>query len=449
MSYQFVIAQTNTANSKLTDTLQSAYPNHFSIGFQVNAMNYFGDLSPSTNFYSTDLALTRAGFGVYLSRTFGKYFSLRAGLLYGRLRGDDFEANDPNSSDFSTQMRYARNLHFRNDIFEFNLAGHFNLLPLNTTNIKNKLIKFTPYFLAGGGVFYHNPQGRMPADQGGNWIDLQPLRTEGQGLASRPSNYSNWQFNFIGGVGVKMSLGEKLELGIESGVRFLFFDYIDDVSNTYPDQTTLQSDLSRSMSNRSNEVLSATYGQARDLRNAGLELTGERRGNPFNNDAYIVTNINLAIKLLPKKKKDEPKEKTTNPVKKDPVKQDTLQKDTVQQVKQLPKDTAQSKPPINLDDPNLIMIVITSRPIEGENVLVFQPGSVAIDETVTNKLDKIAADLLQNPDKFIEIHSDDYGKDLNSISEWTGYYFDRHHAVQDYFEGLGINKERVLLIVPK
>ena len=51
-----------------------------SVGFSLNGMNYFGDITPLTNFASARLGATRAGAGVSITRRFYPRISGRFGL---------------------------------------------------------------------------------------------------------------------------------------------------------------------------------------------------------------------------------------------------------------------------------------------------------------------------------------------------------------------------------
>ena len=60
----------------------------------------------------------------------------------------------------------------------------------------------SPYILAGIGYFHFNPQ----ANLNDNYVDLQPLHTEGQGFAEYPNvkEYKLSQINFPVGIGSKI-----------------------------------------------------------------------------------------------------------------------------------------------------------------------------------------------------------------------------------------------------
>ncbi len=314
------------------------------IGVTVNALNYFGDLSPLSNATSTDISFTRPGIGLFAQHRFGPRYSLRLTASWGRLSGSDesAEATDPDAF-----FRYARGLHFRNDIKELSLVAIFDLFPNNGT--ASTRVVFTPYLYVGGGLMFHNPQALAPAGllsadgsphpQAGQWVDLEPLGTEGQ-YATLPADYppvetySKMQINFPLGLGIRYRVSSNMDFSFEMGARFLFFDYIDDVSDRYIDLglfNTGDSDqdiLARALSDRSREATFANSGTARNQAIIDSRLTlqdyvsagdgnvyttyggfgrfrgatdtgdpGNIRGNSEDNDFYWVTSLQLSYIL--------------------------------------------------------------------------------------------------------------------------------------------------------
>ncbi len=297
------------------------------IAFSINALNYFGDLAPLSNRFSTDISFTRPGFGLTFGHRFGPRYTLRGTFMYGTLRGDDFESADPNDED--ARFRYVRNLHFRNRIKELNLVAMFDLFENEGTYISR--VQFTPYVYAGLAVFHHNPQAIVPdTDRNGNplpdageWVDLKPLGTEGQytdlpdgAVNSGISEYSLWQIAIPAGIGVRYRLNQVFDLSFEIGFRYTFTDYLDDVSQNYVDTNilTAESDgdnaVARALADRSWEPTAAVSGSERDFAaiNAtasdingdgffngfGTESRDNIRGNTDDNDLYFVTTIKVA-----------------------------------------------------------------------------------------------------------------------------------------------------------
>ncbi len=237
--------------------------NYWSVGFQLNAMNYFGDLNPQTDFASTEISLTRPGFGLQAEYKFHPNFRIRFGAIAGRLQGDDFVSANPDNP--NTIYRYARNLHFRNDILEVSSIFIFDLLS-NKERFYNER-SFVPYLFGGVGVFYHNPKAKVPlasAIQPGEWVSLQPLGTEGQGRAGFRNKYSKVQVSFPVGIGFRIHVSPRVNLSIESGMRITMTDYLDDVSGEYAGYEILGDDLARIMSDRSGELNAALGSETRN-----------------------------------------------------------------------------------------------------------------------------------------------------------------------------------------
>ena len=295
-----------------------------SVTFHISSMNYFGDLAPKSSAASTDISFTRPGVGFSFQRKVLPRISIRGGILYGRLKGSDFESADPN--DDNARFRYVRNLQFRNDILELSLSGVVDLIPNYGTFVTRPTL--VPYIFAGVAVFRHNPQGLVPDTdinsgsalaEAGQWVDLEPLGTEGQySDGSGVSTYSTVQLAIPVGLGVRYRLTQALDLSLEVGYRHLFFDHIDDVGGQYVDLGSLNSDLARAMSDRSREVNYVDSGSPRELTNPNVEEIVSRtasyvgadgrtynvisgygqpgnniRGNSGDDDIYVVTSIKL------------------------------------------------------------------------------------------------------------------------------------------------------------
>jgi hypothetical protein len=281
----------------------------------IGVMNYFGDLNPLSQYVSTDISKTRPGFSVGIMRKYSSRLHVRLGASWGRLTASDFDAAD--SQHPRHRYRYARNTHFRNDIYELSLMAYYDLRQSQFTYYKRA--NATPYLVLGIAGFYHNPIARTPEEFGNRWVALRPLRTEGQGLtrASDGSKYgkmySNFQVAIPVGAGAKFKLNDRWDLWFDVSYRILFTDYIDDVSGNYANPNDLPSDLSRAMANRTMELVDARKGGTRDLvvqqlngiipdqrgnpTINGYGNDGDKRGEVNNVDIYIVTNIHLSYIL--------------------------------------------------------------------------------------------------------------------------------------------------------
>lgn len=291
------------------------------LALSINAFNYFGDLSPLSRNASTDISFTRPGIGVMFGHRFGPRYTLRGSFTYGTIRGDDFESADPNDED--ARFRYVRNLQFRNRIKELAVTAVFDLFKNEGSYISR--LQFTPYVFAGFAVFHHNPQALVPnedrfgnpVDQAGEWVDLEPLGTEGQysdlpadAVNSGIEPYSLIQFAIPAGIGFRYRLNQVFDISFEMGFRYTFTDYLDDVSANYVDNDLLPEGLSRILADRSRESVAVESGSLRNEaainatafdRNGdgffdgyGTEFLDNVRGNKDDNDLYFVSSIKLA-----------------------------------------------------------------------------------------------------------------------------------------------------------
>ncbi|MDH5475759.1 MAG: DUF6089 family protein [Cyclobacteriaceae bacterium] len=284
-----------------------------SFGINASSLNYFGDLAPKPGVLSTDISFTRPAFGATYSYRFGPRYTVQADFFWGTLRGSDYESADPGDPD--QKPRYIRNLQFRNRIKELSITAVVDLYKNESSYITR--VELTPYAFLGISVFHHNPKGFVGNDSGlpeaGTWVALQPLGTEGQNstLAETDVNYgikpySKIQIGIPFGIGARYKLNQAMDLSFEIGTRFLFTDYIDDVSANYVDLDKLPSDLSRYMSDRSTQTEAIT-GATRDdipterisyngysvIAGYGQENEHNMRGGVNDNDIYWVTTLRL------------------------------------------------------------------------------------------------------------------------------------------------------------
>ena len=301
---------------------------YITIGISANALNYFGDIVPRSNALSTDIAYTRPGVGISSMARLGPSFALRAEFMYGRISSSDFGVANPENEQAS--YRYVRNLQFRNNIKDLSLVGVLDLFPNDAT--VSLRMRFTPYLFAGVSVFHHNPQGLVPDEaiftrehltdpfvpaEAGNWVALKPLHTEGP-----DKTYSNFQLSIPLGIGVRFRLNNWFDIEGEVSYRYLFTDYLDDVSGHYVDKGTLDSDLARVMSDRSLEPVDVVSGKRRaiysdegvlnrtlssyigadgqeyvHLGGYGQPHASAIRGNAGDNDIFITTTVRLVMML--------------------------------------------------------------------------------------------------------------------------------------------------------
>lgn len=309
------------------------------LAYGVNAMNYYGDLAPLSRAASTDVSFTRPGTGITYGARFSENIALRANYNFGRIKGDDV-SSDPTST--ADNPRYSRNLSFRNNIHEFNIGANFYFLPDNNAATYRNPINI--YLFVGGGFFLHEPKGKVPeydyqthgpnAAQenapgieeeiegvtAGEWVKLRPLNTEGQGsgLEGTTEPYKPFQWQIPVNLGVDLAIPRTyLSIGLEFGLRYLFTDYLDDVSGKYANLDQFDNSLARIMSDRSVEPTNGFNTVERDLSlvntsqgsfngtpyyygvDIGSGINGSIRGNPNDNDTYFLTQIKIKLIMPP------------------------------------------------------------------------------------------------------------------------------------------------------
>jgi len=218
--------------------------------------------------------------------------AVKATLSYGQLYGADSKSKDI--------YRLDRNLTFRSPLLELAAQLEYSIIkePINNSYNLRRRRKFSfrnihvnTYLFAGVAGFYFNPKGET---SDGDWVKLQPLGTEGQGLVEGREKYSRVQLAIPFGVGFKYNLNRKISIGLEYGARLTFTDYIDDVSTTYIDNDWLASvnplaaemaDRSIQTNDNSDPLPNVTYG------------AGDQRGEAKYKDYYMFTMVTIAYKL--------------------------------------------------------------------------------------------------------------------------------------------------------
>lgn len=294
---------------------------YLTLGVSVNALNYFGDIAPKSNIGSTDISFTRPGLGVSSSARINPSLAIRAEFLYGQLSSSDYKAANPN--DEIAIYRYARNLHFRNNIKDLSVVGMYDFFSNPGAVIYR--MGFTPYIFGGVSLFHHNPKALVPEEavlypnstlilpEAGKWVALRPLHTEGKENA-----YNALQVSFPFGFGARYRINQIMDIEAEMSYRYLLTDYIDDISRNYVDKGTLESDLAKVMSDRSLESTDALTGETRYQNIDNIELNrnvitylgadgqqyvamsgygqaGEIRGSAKDKDIFLTTSIRLVF----------------------------------------------------------------------------------------------------------------------------------------------------------
>ena len=188
------------------------------VGFGIGTFNYTGDLARSYNFLNSRPAAT-----VFYRSNISKVVSFRAGITAGKIGASDPKRPiDP----FATERGASFNLF----LMEASTVIEYHFLNWRE---ERRMIRFTPYFFAGLGLFGIS------------------------GVPSKNAEYSNMQVSVPFGVGAKYIINPKWYLSLEFGPRKTFFDYLDNIS-------------------------------------AGDQQTKNYQyGNPFDNDAYYYLGLSV------------------------------------------------------------------------------------------------------------------------------------------------------------
>lgn len=244
---------------------------YFRVGVSAGVTNYLGDLDDDFTF-----KFTKPGFGITGSYRFNPMMTARLGFFQGWA-----SASDESSTDIA---RNRRNLSFRTPITEATFNVVFDFVPTDRSYAYRPFL--TPYIFGGVSIFSFNPQAQV----GSEWIELKPLGTEGQFLPDPnniyPDPYNLTQVAIPMGGGVRLALARNWDLEFEIGWRKTFTDYLDDVSNLYPnlDDLRAQNPIAATLSDR---IDTAVYPD-------GASIVNGIRGDKTQLDWYVFTNITLS-----------------------------------------------------------------------------------------------------------------------------------------------------------
>jgi hypothetical protein len=275
-------------------------PLMFEIGGSVGIMNCLTDIGGQKGggkpfIKDLNIGKSRLSGSIYISALYKEAFGLRLEGSFGTVSAYDSILSKVASS---TSGRYERNLNFKSKVSEISLVAEIYPFFIFGNYMGRDVVPplWSPYLIGGIGLYSFNPQAKA---RNGQYVDLQPLSTEGQGFIEYPDRqpYKLVQMNIPLGVGVKYELSHNLSLRAEFLHRFLFTDYLDDVSKRYINRayyssyfsgTQLQNALDLSSNDRHNPG-----GPTGEFRKTETGI----RGNPKDNDAYFSFNIKIGLLL--------------------------------------------------------------------------------------------------------------------------------------------------------
>ncbi|HQU75242.1 MAG TPA: DUF6089 family protein [Chitinophagales bacterium] len=244
------------------------------VGINLGFSNFLGDLGGSRMegralWWDIDPEVTRPAIGVIYRQEVVPHISVRLNAYYTQIRGaDSLSEND---------FRSYRNLSFKSPLTEVCLYVDYTLRRLTGPNRE----RFTPFVYAGAGMCWFNPQALYE----GQWVELQPLGTEGQGLPQYPDRqpYAKYTFVFPFGGGIKYLTRSNWVFGMETASRLSLSDYMDDVSNSYPNP-----DYFFGFYDPATATMVAALSDMSDHTRPDLISLETGRGNPKNRDAYVL-----------------------------------------------------------------------------------------------------------------------------------------------------------------
>lgn len=262
-------------------------------GASLGVMNCFTDLGGRKGVgkkfvKDRNLGNSQVDAGVYATLFYKYAVGLRFEVTFGHVTADDKTLESVKET---TSGRYERNLSFKSRIREVSLIAEIHPLYFKRFRAGAKLPRFSPYALGGIGFFRFKPQAKL----NNQWVDLQPLSTEGQGFAEYPGRkpYKLTQLVCPVGIGVKYKMTPLLNISFECVSRILFTDYLDDVSTDYIDPSLYNQYFTGTK--LTNALL--LNDRQKELNPTHMSNIGWQRGNPNNNDSYFTFNIKLAALL--------------------------------------------------------------------------------------------------------------------------------------------------------
>ena len=263
-------------------------------GISVGPMNSLTDIGGRRAFGSRgpkdlNLKSTTLNGSIYGVLDYKHFLAARLEGTIGRVKSNDSllaPVKPPNPA----IGRYTRNLSFRSPIYEVSLTLEFHPISFfGNTDPEGYPPAFSPYLIGGIGYFHFNPQAKLD----GQWIDLRPLHTEGQGFAEYPERkeYNLDKFNVPYGIGVFYQLSSKFNLRLEYISRMIFTDYLDDVHDTYIDPSLFSKYLTGT--DLTNALILNNRRRPNTIESETTARPGGRRGNPLNNDSYFTVNLKI------------------------------------------------------------------------------------------------------------------------------------------------------------
>lgn len=268
----------------------------YEAGLTAGPSSFLGDLGGNygkgtTFLKDNNIQTTKLMVGAYFGYHPNEWLGFRLAANFGSIAGDDALINGKGGLE---EARKIRNSNFKSKIQEVLLLAEFYPTVFFEYEPSEVFHKIRPYGVIGVGAFHFNPKGSDPAT--GNWVDLKPLHTEGQGFSQYPDRkeYKLTQLNIPMGIGVTYFVNETMNLSLEVIHRKTFTDYIDDVSTDYVDPAVFYSNLPLAQAQIAERMANKTSFTSASTQVFG---PGDKRGTPTNNDAYFTIGLKFGFRL--------------------------------------------------------------------------------------------------------------------------------------------------------
>jgi hypothetical protein len=272
--------------------------------FGIGATNFLGDLGGrdqvgTNGIMDYEWKALRYAVGLGYRYQLAKDWYVKGNLYYALVSGDDDYTNEP--------ARASRELNFKSNVLELSAQLEYMIIKQKTGHLYRlrgvrgkSWFRFEVYAFGGFGGIWFDPKG----ERNGSWHRLAPLNTEGQGLPGGPSDYSGFTAVLPYGIGIRRNLGGgararhfgQWSISLELSMRKTFSDYIDDVSTSYYNDGG-----SFAIAEANGEAAGYFHDPSGAYANGGFSEV-QQRGDPSDNDAYMMGIISINYKPARKRR---------------------------------------------------------------------------------------------------------------------------------------------------
>lgn len=262
-----------------------AQNNDWKIGIGTGYMNYYGDLTPELgpvvkDHYKLKTNGRELSYGVFLEKQMSGGTSFIINGNMGSFSGNDLTASD--------STYFDRSLNFKTDVRDLSGTLHFRT---DNGSLFEENALIAPYFFIGVGVTQFEVFADLK-DNDGNTYDYGNGEVEQDGTYE--TNVSDLKveksakqtiMNIPFGAGVRFNTGKKWCVDVQTDIKYMFTDYVDDVAQIYRDD--FESDLQKYASKPNPRYNEDTRGKFDGIKN----------------DLYAFTSVSLKYKFGKKKSK--------------------------------------------------------------------------------------------------------------------------------------------------